>query len=132
MTPWGNFRYSQFRTISRSLTLRDTVRFATRVDGSVPEVTLQQTALERAERRVAHLEAIIEVLRQQVDSLREEVDALRGEGDSLRESLYRAEVQAQEYHTLMSTKSMRLLRRPRAVYARVWLQANHRRPVSME
>jgi chromosome segregation ATPase len=105
------------------------------------ETPSEQDAPERAEARVAHLERVIDSLREDGDAIRRTlrraearvahlervIDSLREEGDSLREMLRRAEADAQEYHALMSTKTMRLLRPPRTVYARIRQQSDRRR-----
>jgi hypothetical protein len=69
--------------------------------------------------RAAHLERRVAALFRQLALRIDEVADARRESDKLREELEQARAKAEELDLLMATRTMRLLRGPRAVYGRI-------------
>ena len=101
------------------LTIGESVRaerLARQVQRMATHINTREVAMQRAEARAAHLENVTDALYLESRILRDHLSQAR-EGVSQAEA--RAKQSEDAYRAVMALKTMRLLRRPRALYARL-------------
>jgi hypothetical protein len=106
--------------LQEELTVSESVRaerLARQVERMATHINTREVAMQRAEARAAHLENVTDALYLESRILRDHLSQAR---DCVSQAEARAKQSEDAYRAVMALKTMRLLRRPRALYARLF------------